>query len=96
MVHFVDGLIRHKGKTCVGLCDNDAHEIHVARCGSEAQQTQVIFHEYMHAWVYHFGPTMMMDEERICDLFGLAMTQFVRDLSIGTIPMRRVRLPMTR
>lgn len=78
-VQFVEGLIEHEGRQCLGLCDNDAHVILVARHGSEAQQVQVVCHEYMEAWVYHFGQGMT-DKEAMCDLFGMAMTQFTLDL----------------
>lgn len=78
-VQFVEGLIEHEGRQCLGLCDNDAHVILVARHGNEAQQIQVVCHEYMEAWVYHFGQGMT-DKEAMCDLFGMAMTQFTLDL----------------
>jgi len=78
-VRFVEGLIEHEGRQCLGLCDNDAHVILVARHGNEAQQIQVVCHEYMEAWVYHFGQGMT-DKEAMCDLFGMAMTQFTLDL----------------
>ncbi|MCC7406622.1 MAG: hypothetical protein IT442_01025 [Phycisphaeraceae bacterium] len=78
-VRFVEELIEHEGRRCLGLCDNDAHVILVARHGSEAQQVQVVCHEYMEAWVYHFGQGMT-DKEAMCDLFGMAMTQFTLDL----------------
>lgn len=113
-VHFVEDTIYHEGERCLGLCDNEKHEIHVATQMSFAQQVQVICHEYMEAWVYHFGqprwanatpptpspvshtpiqepedgsseaqPTgaqLVLEKEACCDLFGLAMTQFVMDL----------------
>ncbi|MFP4145731.1 MAG: hypothetical protein ACLFV3_11370 [Phycisphaeraceae bacterium] len=78
-VHFVPGHIRHEGENCLGLCDNEKHEIYVSTEGSLAQQIQVVGHEYMEAWLYHFGQNLA-DKEDYCDLFGLAMTQFVLDL----------------
>lgn len=79
-VRFVDGYIDHEGERCLGLCDNDAHELLVSTVVSEAQQIQVISHEYMEAWLYHFGANVR-DKEDYCDLFGMAMTQFVLDLT---------------
>ncbi|MEX0653111.1 MAG: hypothetical protein WD534_14375 [Phycisphaeraceae bacterium] len=79
-VRFVDGYIDHEGEKCLGLCDNDAHELLVSTVVSEAQQIQVISHEYMEAWLYHFGASVT-DKEDYCDLFGMAMTQFVLDLT---------------
>lgn len=76
----VEGFIEHEGESCLGLCDNEAHELRVSSECSEAQQVQVICHEYMEAWLYHFGSDAM-DKEAYCDLFGLAMTQFVLDLT---------------
>lgn len=79
-VEFVPGYIIHEGERCLGLCDNDAHTIQVSTLTSLAQQVQVICHEYMEAWLYHFGQDMH-DKESYCDLFGMAMTQFVLDLT---------------
>lgn len=79
-VRFVDGYIEHEGEKCLGLCDNDAHELLVSTTTHEAQQIQVICHEYMEAWLYHFGANIR-DKEDYCDLFGMAMTQFVLDLT---------------
>ena len=45
---------------------------------SFAQQIQIICHEYMEAWLYHFGQPEP-DKEAYCDLFGMAMAQFVMD-----------------
>lgn len=78
-VRLVAGFIRHEGEDCLGLCDNESHELFVSDRCSPAQQVQVICHEYMEAWIYHFGQDGM-DKEAWCDLFGLAMTQFVIDL----------------
>lgn len=95
-VRFVDGLIDHEGQPCVGLCDNDGKVIYVSTTPCEAEQIQTICHEYMEAWIYHFGqrgdpsattsaPSAAGDlladpgKEAWCDLFGLAMTQFVLD-----------------
>ncbi len=92
-VEFVDDYITHEGQPCLGLCDNDAQVLYVARIGSEAQQIQVLCHEYMEAWMYQFGPDVAepdnrvtIDKEALCDLCGLAMTQFAVDL------MHEVRL----
>lgn len=82
-VVFVEGFVEHDGAECLGLCDHERHEITISRSVSEAQQIQVIGHEYMEAWVYHFGADLADDaaqKERWCDLFGAAMTQFVMDL----------------
>ncbi|MFA9477612.1 hypothetical protein ACERK3_04815 [Phycisphaerales bacterium AB-hyl4] len=46
-VRFVDGYIDHEGEPCLGLCDNDAHELLVSTTVNEAQQIQVICLEYM-------------------------------------------------
>ncbi|MEM8782290.1 MAG: hypothetical protein AAGE65_05465 [Planctomycetota bacterium] len=78
-VVLVAGYIRHEGDDCLGLCDNETHELFVSDRCSVAQQIQVISHEYMEAWFYHFGREDM-DKEAWCDLFGLAMTQFTLDL----------------
>lgn len=79
-VRFVDGYIRFEGDDCLGLCDNDRHELLVSDRVGPAQQLQVLCHEYMEAWLYHFGRNPR-DKEDWCDLFGLAMTQFVMDLA---------------
>ncbi len=78
-VVLVAGYIEHDGEDCLGLCDNETHELFISDRCSTAQQVQVIAHEYMEAWIYHFGRDGM-DKEAWCDLFGLAMTQFVLDL----------------
>jgi len=91
-VHFVDEPIYHAGERCLGLCDNEAHEIFVSTQTSFAQQVHIVCHEYMEAWFYHFGrprtesasPTDQhaahAAKEHDCDLFGMAMAQFVMDL----------------
>ncbi|HEX7010614.1 MAG TPA: hypothetical protein VF184_11565 [Phycisphaeraceae bacterium] len=78
-VRFVHGYIEHEGQPCLGLCDNDQHELLISDQISEAQQIQVIGHEYMEAWLYHFGQNLK-DKEDYCDLFGIAMAQLVMDL----------------
>ncbi len=78
-VKVVSGYIQFEGDDCLGLCDNETHELLVSDRCSPAQQVQVICHEYMEAWTYHFGQGVM-DKEAWCDLFGLAMTQFIMDL----------------
>jgi len=77
-VRVVAGYIVHEGENCLGLCDNEKHEILISDQASPAQQIQVACHEYMEAWVYHFGANLV-DKEDYCDLFGLAMTQFLMD-----------------
>jgi hypothetical protein len=82
-VVFVEGFVEHEGAACLGLADHERHVITVSRAVSESQQVQVICHEYMEAWVYHFAADLADDapqKERWCDLFGSAMTQFVMDL----------------
>ena len=78
-VEKVAGYIRFDGEECLGLCDNEAQVLYVSRRCSTAQQIQVLCHEYMEAWIYNFGQGEL-DKEAWCDLFGLAMTQFVMDL----------------
>ncbi len=77
-VRQVHGLIDHEGEACLGLCDNQLHELLVSDQASTAQQIQVLCHEYIEAWIHHFGQNLD-DKEDYCDLFGLAMTQFVMD-----------------
>lgn len=79
-VKFVEGYIDYQGQRCLGLCDNDAHEITVSTVPGLAQQVQVICHEYMEAWLFHFGQGVNGKED-YCDLFGMAMAQFVLDLT---------------
>ncbi|MEM1027367.1 MAG: hypothetical protein AAGJ38_04725 [Planctomycetota bacterium] len=78
-VEKVAGYVQHDGEDCLGLCDNDEHVLWLSERCSTAQQIQVLCHEYMEAWLYHFGQGVS-DKEDWCDLFGLAMTQFVMDL----------------
>ena len=83
-VQFVDGYIHHDGQRCLGLCDNDQHVLYVANVVDKAQQIQVLCHEYMEAWLYQFGADLnddhaALDKEQLCDLCGLAMTQFALD-----------------
>ncbi|MCC7145689.1 MAG: hypothetical protein IT443_04520 [Phycisphaeraceae bacterium] len=78
-IQFVHGHIQHEGQACLGLCDNDQHLILISDQASESQQIQITCHEYMEAWLFHFGANIA-DKEDYCDLFGLAMTQFVMDL----------------
>ena len=77
----VHGYINHQGKKCLGLCDNDRHVLLVSDVATEAQQVQVICHEYIEAWLHHFGREFkrLPGKEALCDLFGLAMTQFALD-----------------
>jgi len=75
----VDGYLYHEGEKCLGLCDNDRQLIWVSAQASETQQIQAACHEYMEAWIYHFGQGLH-DKEDYCDLFGMAMTQFVLDV----------------
>ena len=79
-VEYVPDYIEHEGRACLGLCDNERHVLYVAAVASEAQQIQVLCHEYMEAWLYHFGPDLpQRAKERLCDVCGLAMTQFALD-----------------
>lgn len=80
-VKHVEGYIWHEGQRCLGLCDNDRHELLVSDVPSQAQQVQVICHEYIEAWLHHFGGQLVEhpDKETMCDLFGMAMTQFALD-----------------
>ena len=94
-VRFVQRELWLDGERCLGICDNETHEIFVASHLSFAQQVQVICHEYMEAWLYHFGPAgggrgrpdepggaagAHGQKEAYCDVFGMAMAQFVMDL----------------
>lgn len=79
-VNFVPDYIQHEGQPCLGLCDNDQQLITVCQRVSEAEQIQVLCHEYMEAWLYHFGRSTR-DKEDYCDLFGMAMAQFITDLT---------------
>ena len=72
------GYLGLDGQRCLGLCDHERHLLEVSDQCSPAQRVQVICHEYMEAWLYHFGHAGM-DKEAYCDLFGLAMTQFAMD-----------------
>ncbi len=72
------GYLELDGQRCLGLCDHEQHALEVSDQCSPAQRVQVICHEYMEAWLYHFGHAGM-DKEAYCDLFGLAMTQFAMD-----------------
>lgn len=95
-VRYVEGYIEHEGHACLGLCDNEAHVIHISNQMTEAEQIQTLCHEYMEAWIHHFGQGLRPSEadhadaasgdlaaderkEAWCDLFGLAMTQFLVD-----------------
>jgi hypothetical protein len=116
-VRYVEGYIDHEGQPCLGLCDNQAQVIYVSDQVSAAEQIQTLCHEYMEAWIYHFGqgleqtgsgtecgtepgahagvrPGMQPGvqpgsggddlmwhprKEAWCDLFGMAMTQFIVD-----------------
>ncbi|MEM6553786.1 MAG: hypothetical protein AAF750_16835 [Planctomycetota bacterium] len=78
-LELVEDDIRFEGEVCLGLCDNTAQVLYVSAACSPTQRLQVLCHEYMEAWWYHFGQTAS-DKEGWCDLFGLAMTQFVQDL----------------
>ena len=78
-VEKVAGYVEFEGEDCLGLCDNDTQVLYVSQRCSTAQQIQVLCHEYMEAWIYNFGQGEL-DKEAWCDLFGLAMTQFVMDL----------------
>lgn len=80
-VHQVPGYLEHDGRQCLGLCDNERHEIFVSDVPNESQQVQIVCHEYMEAWMYHFGHDMIEHpaKEAMCDLFGMAMAQFAFD-----------------
>jgi len=80
-VRVVPGYIRHDGRDCLGLCDNEAHELLISDVPSAAQRVQVVCHEYLEAWIYHFGHDLIDHpaKEAICDLMGMAMTQFTLD-----------------
>lgn len=79
-VNFIPDYVEHQGTQCLGLCDNDEQVITVSQRVSEAEQIQVLCHEYMEAWLYHFGRSTR-DKEDYCDLFGMAMAQFISDLT---------------
>ena len=85
-VRQVRGYIVHEGENCLGLCDNEKHEMLISDQASPAQQIQVACHEYMEAWVFHFGANLK-DKEDYCDLFGLAMTQFLMDFMRDIQPL---------
>jgi len=80
-VQSVHGYIHHKGRKCLGLSDNDRHVLLVSDAASEAQQVQIVCHEYVEAWLHHFGGELkdMPCKEAVCDLMGMAMTQFALD-----------------
>jgi hypothetical protein len=80
-VRVVPGYIRHEGRDCLGLCDNETHELLISDVPGPAQRVQVVCHEYLEAWLYHFGHDMIEHpaKEAICDLMGMAMTQFTLD-----------------
>ena len=80
-VKYVKGYLWHEGQRCLGLCDNDQHKLLVSDVPSQAQQVQVICHEYIEAWLYHFGGQLNehAQKEMMCDLFGMAMAQFAMD-----------------
>ncbi len=95
-VRYVEGYIEHEGHACLGLCDNEAHVIYISDQITEAEQIQTLCHEYMEAWIHHFGQSPGRSDadtrgaadndlaadahkEAWCDLFGLAMTQFIVD-----------------
>lgn len=80
-IETVQGYIEHEGNQCLGLCDYDRQILFVSDVGSEAQQVQVLCHEYIEAWLHHFGGNLkdLPEKEQLCDLFGLAMTQFALD-----------------
>lgn len=78
------GDIDFEGEPCLGLCDNESHQMFISDRCRGPQRLQVLCHEYMEAWLYHFGQGIQSGEapakEAWCDLFGLAMAQFVGDL----------------
>ena len=80
-VELVHGYIEHEGERCLGLCDNETHVLQVSDVAAEAQQIQIICHEYMEAWIYHFGEHLanLPAKEAFCDLFGMAMAQCMMD-----------------
>ena len=78
-VRRVRGGIELAGEPCLGLCDHDAQELLVDATLPPSQQVQVLAHEVMEAWVYHFG-WPGQDKEAGCDLFGQAVTQLMIDL----------------
>ncbi len=83
-VALVTGYIRHEGEDCLGLCDNEKQQLLISDRASAAQRVAVFCHEYMEAWLYHFGG-QEKDKEGYCDLFGLAMTQFVQQFAPGFV-----------
>lgn len=95
-VHQVTGYLMHEGRQCLGLCDNDRHEIFVSDVPSESQQVQVVCHEYMEAWLYHFGQDLVDDpaKEAWCDLFGMAMAQFAFDFIRSAAAEPKVKMPL--
>jgi hypothetical protein len=82
-VRWVEDYIDYAGQRCLGLCDNEQHELIVSTQTGPMQQVQVLCHEYMEAWVYHFAGEKPTKED-YCDLFGLAMTQLVDDFAGAT------------
>ncbi|MCC6680381.1 MAG: hypothetical protein IT445_05710 [Phycisphaeraceae bacterium] len=83
-VALVTEYIRHEGEDCLGLCDNEKQQLLISDRASPAQRVAVFCHEYMEAWLYHFGG-QEKDKEGYCDLFGLAMTQFVQQFAPGFV-----------
>lgn len=75
-VRLIAGYIDHEGQRCLGLCDNGRQQLLISDQTPRDQQIQVLCHEYMEAWVYHFAGEQPTKED-YCDLMGLAMTQLV-------------------
>jgi len=79
-VRWLAGYIEYAGERCLGLCDNEQHALLISDRASPMQQLQVLCHEYMEAWVYHFAGERPSKED-YCDLFGLAMAQLIADFA---------------
>jgi hypothetical protein len=73
-VRLVRGYIDHAGQSCLGLCDNERGQLLISDRAGPSQRLQILGHEYMEAWVYHFGG-QNPGKEDYCDLLGLALTQ---------------------
>jgi len=79
-VSLVTGYIRYEQEDCLGLCDNEQHQLLISDRTTSAQRVAVFCHEYMEAWLYHFGDEKQT-KEGYCDLFGLAMAQFIQQFA---------------
>jgi len=86
-VRLVAGYIDHGGQRCLGLCDNEQGELLISDRAGPRQRLQILGHEYMEAWLYHFGG-QQPGKEDYCDLLGLALTQLAEAGEAAAEPAR--------